>query len=59
MKSESIAPVVQSAQSLSPGQRFIQWVQEPAGSVIAASVATISTFGITLSGIWAISLAVS
>ena len=51
--------VVQCAQAQSNAQRFIAWVQEPAGSVIAASIATIGTFVITLSGIWAINLAVS
>lgn len=54
MNSEQTAQVAQSK-----GQRFIKWVQEPMGSVIAASVATISTFGITLSGIWAINVALN
>jgi|TARA_R100000005_G_scaffold94552_2_gene72947 hypothetical protein len=38
----------------SRGQRFTTWIQEPFGSVMFASVATISTFGFVLSGMWAI-----
>lgn len=38
---------------------FVAWIQEPMGQMIAASVATISTFGIVLSGMWAINLALN
>jgi hypothetical protein len=38
----------------SRGQRFTTWIQEPFGSVMFASVATISSFGFVLSGMWAI-----
>lgn len=38
----------------SRGQRFLTWIQEPFGSVMFASVATISSFGLVLSGMWAI-----
>ena len=38
-------------------ERFLRWVQEPLGSVVAASVATMSTLGMVLSGSWLISLA--
>lgn len=35
---------------------FGQWLQEPLGSIVAASVATIGSLGLVLSGIWAIQL---
>lgn len=41
------------------GQRFIQWLQDPLGSIIAASVATIGSLGVVLSGIWFVNLALS
>lgn len=44
-----------------PGQTVAQragdWLQDPMGSVIAASAATIGSFGIVLSGTWFIHLA--
>ncbi len=43
----------------SPGQRFVRWVQEPLGSIIAASVATIGSLGVVLSGIWFVNLAIN
>lgn len=43
----------------SRGQRFSQWIQDPMGSVIAASVGTIGSFGIVLSGVWAINAALN
>jgi hypothetical protein len=52
-------PITARATPLSSGQRFIQWIQDPMGSVIAASVATIGSFGVVLSGMWAISLALN
>ena len=42
-----------------PGQRFMQWVQEPLGSIITASVATIGSLGLVLSGIWFVNLAIT
>ena len=50
-----------TASSPAPGvwQRLGEWMQDPMGSVIAASAATIGSFGIVLSGTWLISLAVS
>ena len=38
-------------------ERFMNWVQQPLGSVVAASIATMSTLGMVLSGSWLISLA--
>lgn len=45
------------AQSL--GDRVGQWLQDPLGSVVAASAATIGSFGFVLSGMWFISLAIN
>ena len=36
----------------SSGQRLLAWVEEPLGQIVAASVATIGSFGVVLSGIW-------
>ena len=35
-----------------PLQRFGAWVEEPMGSVITATVLTVGSFGLVLSGIW-------
>ncbi|MEQ9464982.1 MAG: hypothetical protein RJQ10_15060 [Haliea sp.] len=43
----------------SRGQRFIKWAQEPFGSVMVASVATIGSFGFVLSSMWAIQAALN
>lgn len=40
-------------------QRFGEWIQDPMGGVIAASVATIGSFGVVLSGMWAINVALN
>ena len=34
------------------GQRLLEWVEQPLGQIVAASVATIGSFGVVLSGIW-------
>ena len=36
-----------------------RWVEDPMRSVIAASLATMSTLGIVLCGIWAINVALA
>ena len=41
------------------GSRFVQWVQDPLGSIVAASVATIGSLGFVLSGIWMVNLALN
>jgi hypothetical protein len=41
------------------GQRFVAWLQDPLGSIIAASVASIGSLGVVLSGIWFVNLALS
>ncbi len=40
-------------------QRFVQWIQDPMGSVIVASIGTMSTLGVVLSSIWAINFALN
>lgn len=47
------------ATSMTRGQRFIEWIQEPFGSIMAASVATIGSFGVVLSSMWAIQVALN
>ncbi len=39
--------------------RFAQWIQDPMGGVIAASVATIGSFGVVLSGSWLIHMLIN
>jgi len=41
------------------GYRLGQWLQKPLGSIIVATAATIGSFGLVLSGMWLISLAVN
>ncbi len=48
-----------SAQPTSRAARFSEWIQDPMGGVIAASVATIGSFGVVVSGIWFVNLAVT
>lgn len=37
--------------------RAVHWLEDPLGSIIAASAATIGSFGVVLGGIWAINVA--
>ena len=39
--------------------RFIRWIQEPMGSIIAATAAIVGSFGFVLSGTWLIHLALN
>jgi hypothetical protein len=55
----STAPAIAQTALPSRLERFGTWIQEPMGGVIAASVATMSSLGIVLSGSWAISLALN
>ncbi len=41
------------------GQRFLEWVEEPLGQVVVASVATIGSFGLVMSGIWFVNILVN
>jgi hypothetical protein len=47
------------AAPMSRRARFVEWLQDPMGSVVAASVATIGSFGVVLSGMWAINVALN
>lgn len=40
-------------------QRFAEWIHDPMGGVIAASVATIGSLGIVLSGSWLIHMIIN
>ena len=40
-------------------QGFVQWLQDPLGSIIASSVAVIGSFGLVISGSWFIHLALN
>lgn len=61
MKSQQDHPThdISRAATASRTERFSQWIQDPLGSVIAASVATIGSFGVVLSGMWAINVALN
>lgn len=39
--------------------RFADWIQEPMGGVIAASIATMGSLGVVLSGSWLIHVAIN
>jgi len=39
--------------------RFGEWIQEPMGGVIAASVATMGTLGVVLLGSWSIHMIIN
>jgi hypothetical protein len=40
-------------------QRFGDYMQDPLGSIVTATAATIGSFGFVLSGIWFVNLAVN
>lgn len=42
----------------SAAQRFARWIQDPMGSIIAASIAAMGSLGVVMSGIWFVNLAV-
>ena len=52
MSSNEQPSAVAQAMPLTPMQRFGRFIQDPMGSVIAASIATMSTLGVVLSGMW-------
>lgn len=56
-----LAPTVQNSGETKTtlSYRMGQWLQDPLGSIVIASAATIGSFGIVLSGMWLISLAVA
>ena len=59
MKHQQDTTVQDQASASSRGERFGEWIQDPMGGVISASVATIGSFGVVLSGMWAINLALN
>ena len=38
---------------------FIRWIQEPMGSIVAATAAIMGSFGFVLSGTWLVHLAMN
>jgi hypothetical protein len=61
MSNETTAPTVQTSDLAAPsiGYRLGQWLQDPMGSVVAASAAVIGSFGFVVAGMWAISAAIT
>ena len=53
------SPPLVSADAISPWQRIVRWLEDPMGQVVAATGATIGSFGVVLSGIWLVNLAVN
>ena len=49
----------QGTATLSLGTKLGNWVQDPLGSIIAASVAAMGSLGVVLSGAWFIQLALN
>lgn len=52
-------PLKVRAKAATPWQRIVHWLEDPLGQVVAASVATIGSFGLVLSGIWLVNIAVN
>ena len=52
-------PLKVRAKAATPWQRIAHWMEDPLGQVVAASVATIGSFGLVLSGIWLVNIAVN
>jgi len=57
MNAKSVAAVAEAKKPLS--QRFAEWIHDPMGGVIAASMATIGSLGIVLSGSWLIHMVIN
>jgi hypothetical protein len=57
MNAKSVAAVAEAKKPLN--QRFAEWIHDPMGGVIAASVATIGSLGIVLSGSWLIHMVIN
>ncbi len=61
MSSSQNQPAV-SAVAAAPkttGQRFLEWMEEPLGQIVVASMATIGSFGLVMSGIWFVNILVN
>lgn len=50
MSNENSIQTEAAAAPQTRGQRFGEWLQDPLGGVIAASVSTIGAFGVVLGG---------
>jgi len=57
MNVKSVATVTAIEKPLS--HRFAEWIQEPMGGVIAASLATMSSLGVVLLGSWSIHMVIN
>jgi hypothetical protein len=57
MSVKPVATVTAIEQPLS--HRFAEWIQDPMGGVIAASVATMSSLGVVLLGSWSIHMLIN
>ena len=47
------------AQTPQAESKVVRWLEDPLGSIITASAATIGSFGVVLGGIWAINIAIN
>jgi hypothetical protein len=59
MSNSNQSPPPIRATAATPGQRLARWLEDPMGQVVAATVATIGSLGLVLSGIWLVNLAVN
>ena len=59
MSDSSHSPSQVRAKTAGTWQRIALWLEDPLGQVVAASVATIGSLGVVLSGIWLVNIAVN
>lgn len=60
MSSDKLTPAeTLSVAEISTTQRLGAWLEDPLRQVVAASVATIGSLGVVLSGIWFVNLALN
>ena len=59
MHAKAVAAVAVAETKKPLKQRFAEWIHDPMGGVIAASVATIGSLGIVLSGSWLIHMVIN
>ena len=59
MSNSSQPPSKVQAKTAGLSQRMALWLEDPLGQVVAASVATIGSLGVVLSGIWLVNIAVN
>ena len=58
-RSASLQSEQHGTATLSLGTKLGNWIQDPLGSIIAASVAAMGSLGVVLSGAWFIHLALN